>query len=188
MKLEDIYFFAQIVAGTAVVISLVYLGSQIKRSRIQAENDAIDSITTARAGILKILAENSELSFIIPKGLSSRSSLTPNEMFRFNSYLYVLFVMIEIGFIKWKRKDINNELWKAWDEAVNWWLRFPNVRLWWQHNMIGGFTGEFNEYVNKIIEGNGNENTEAFEKQLSFMEAAGNNSAQEKYQSPTSSP
>ena len=173
MTLEQASFFAEIIAALAVVVSLLYLGIQIKRSRIQSENEAIDMLTNSRSNYIGLLAENTELSYIIPKGLASRTKLTANEYFRYHSYLYTLFVGLEIGFIKWKRKGINDEIWGAWDEATHWWLGFPSVQKWWKENSIGGFTVDFNKYVQSKIDQLKGEPTEELEKQMAFMEEAG---------------
>ena len=80
---------------------------------------------------------------------------------------------LEIGFIKWKRKGINDELWEAWDEAINWWLSFPSVQKWWKGNTTGGFTVGFNKYVLSAIERLKSEPSEDLEKQIAFLEKAG---------------
>jgi len=179
MTLEQIYFLAEIIAAFAIVVSLIYLAIQIKQSRIQAKKDAIDVITIRRSSILGVLSENSELSIIIPKGLASSTKLSENEYFRYHSYLYTLFIAIEMAFIKWIKKDLDKEVWKAWDEVIRWWLRFPSVQSWWSRNIIGGFTDDFDSYVDGIIL-DLNENPDVnFEKQIKFMEAAGLNSEEE---------
>jgi len=173
MNLEQLSFLAEIIAAVAVVVSLLYLGIQIKRSRTQSENEAIDMLTNGRSAYIGLLAENTELSYIVPKGLASKTKLTANEYFRYHSYLYRLFVGLEIGFIKWKRKGINDELWGAWNEAIHWWLGFPSVQKWWKNNSIGGFTVDFNKYVQSTIEQKKGEPTEQLEKQMAFLEEAG---------------
>jgi len=173
MTLEQFYFIAEIIAALAIIVSLIYLAIQIKQSRIQSKKDAIDVITIRRSGILGILSENTELSYIIPKGLSSSSKLSENEYFRYHSYLYTLFVAIEMAFIKWSNKDLDDNIWKAWDEVIHWWLRFPSVQLWWSRNIIGGFTADFNNYVNDIISELTENPTSDFEKQIEFMKSAG---------------
>ncbi len=173
MTLEQAYFLAEIMAAVAVVVSLLYLGIQIKRSRIQSENEAIDMLTNSRSNYIGLLAENTELSYIIPKGLASKKKLTANEYFRYHSYLYTLFVGLEIGYIKWKRKGINDEVWGAWDEAAYWWLGFPSVQKWWMDNSIGGFTVNFKKYAQSKIDLLKGEPNEELEKQLAFMEEAG---------------
>ena len=111
MSLEQIYFIAEIAASVAVVISLLYLSNQIKRSRIQAENDALDAITNSRADVIRMLFENPELAVIIPKAFASKERLTPKEYYRFGCYLFTAFVAQETAFLKWKKGDISNEVW-----------------------------------------------------------------------------
>lgn len=46
MTLEQIYLLAEIISAMAVVVSLIYLGVQVKHSRIQGQNQAFDLIAT----------------------------------------------------------------------------------------------------------------------------------------------
>lgn len=174
MNQETLFFIGYMAAASAIAASLTYVGVQLRRNRLRAENEAMDAITNARARFTQILSEHNELSVIIPKGLSSKARMHPNEYFRFHSYLYVLFVELELGFIKWKRKDISDDLWRGWDEGIHWWLKFPNVQKWWKTNVVGGFTDEFRAYINAIIENTRSKGSEEFEKELLFLELAGN--------------
>ena len=45
MNLEQIYLVAEIIAAFAVVISLLYLGKQLKSTRVHAQNQANNLIT-----------------------------------------------------------------------------------------------------------------------------------------------
>lgn len=173
MESVDKYFIAEIIAVVAVVISLVHLGIQIRQSRIQSIKESMDKITQERADFIKLLATESELSQIIAMGLASNSKLKAKEYFRFTSYLYYLFVQLELGFRKWKRGHIDNELWNAWNEGVRWWIRCPGTRSWWNNNPAGGFTPDFKAYINQIMESVINEPPEVFSKQLDFLEKIG---------------
>jgi len=173
MTLEQAYFFAEIIGAVAVVVSLLYLGWQIRYSRIQAKNDAIDLITKERGDFVRLLAENSEISRIIPKGFAGKK-MHPNEQFRFNSYMYHVFVNLELAFRKIGKNEIDNRLWIAYDEGTHWWMTGPGVRKWWKTDMVRGFTEEFNIYVNEMIETISNKDLNAYDKQTAFMEAAGN--------------
>jgi hypothetical protein len=176
MTLEETYLYAEIISAAAVVASLIYLGIQIKQSRIQSENEAMDLITSRRSDFIEIIATDSELSYIIAKGLSSRKNLTPNEYFRFISYLYTVFVGLELGFDKWNRNRVNKEMWKAWEEVIHWWLQFPSVQYWWKSNVLNGYTSTFNKYVLKTIAELKEEPTAEFDKLIAFLEKAGNKS------------
>jgi hypothetical protein len=170
MESIDTYFIAEIISAVAVVTSLVHLGIQIRQTRIQSIKESMDKITQERADFIKLLATESELSQIVASGLSSTSKLKAKEYFRFTSYLYYLFVQLELGYRKWKRGHIDDELWNAWNEGVRWWIRCPGTRSWWETNPAGGFTSEFKEYINKIIESVTKESPELFSKQLDFLE------------------
>ncbi len=173
MTLEQAYFCAEILAAVAVVVSLLYLGIQIRYSRIQAKIDAIDLITKERGDFIRLLAENSEISRIIPKGFAGKK-MHPNERFRFNSYMYHVFVNLELAFRKMGKNEIDNTLWRAYDEGTRWWLTGPGVRKWWKTDMVRGFTKEFNNYINEMIETMSDKDLIAYDKQTTFMEEAGN--------------
>jgi hypothetical protein len=173
MGLEEVYFFAEIISAAAVVGSLLYLGIQIRQSRIQSENEAMDVITSKRSDFIALIAKDEEMSLIVARGLASRNKLTSNQYFRFTSYLFTVFVGLEIGFMKWKRKEVNHEMWRAWEEVIEWWLSFPSVQRWWKGNVMNGFTHAFNQYVQHTIDELPTEPTLEFEKMIDFMESAG---------------
>jgi len=173
MTLEQAYFIAEIIAAIAIVASLLYLGKQIKNSRIQAQNDSNDLITKNRGEITRILAENSKMSLIIAKGLAGKRRLHPNDYFRFTGFLYFAFINFELGFRKWKKNELDDVLWKAYEEAVYWWLACPGTQRWWKNNLIGGYTEEFYNYVNNVIEKIKEEDISIYDKQFTFMDAAG---------------
>ena len=100
MNLEQIYFIAEILAAIAVVFSLLYLAIQLKHSRIQNKKEATDLITVQRAQFITLLATDSDLSRIVAKGLTGTSKLHANDYYRFTSYLYNIFVHLELGFRK----------------------------------------------------------------------------------------
>ncbi len=174
MTLEQAYFIAEITAAFAVILSLLYLGLQIRNSRIQTQNDSIDLITKQRGDHIKILAIESELSRIIAKGLAAKRKLHPNEHFRFDGYIYYVFVNYELAFRKWKRNEIDMSLWTAIDQGMHWWLTNPGVRKWWRNLLVGGYTKEFKDYINKKIEGIIDEDLELYNKRIAFMDEAGN--------------
>ena len=173
MTLEQVYFIAEIIAAVAVVLSLLYLGLQIKNSRIQSQNDSIDLITRQRGDHIKLLAGDGELSRILAKGFAAKRKLHPNERLRFSSYIYYVFVNYELAFRKWKSKEIAETLWIAIDQGMHWWLTSPGVRKWWKNLMIGGYTEEFKRYINEMIERIEEEDLSSYDKQITFMDKAG---------------
>ena len=163
------FFFAEIISVIAIVISLINLAIEMRQTRKQSITESMDQITQERADFVKLLATESELSRIIAAGLSSATRLKPAEYFRFTSYLYYLFVQLELGFRKRQRGHIDDDLWNGWNEAVKWWIRCPGTRDWWKFNPAGGFTPKFKKYINEIIASVEAEEPAVFANQLEFL-------------------
>ena len=151
MRPDLAFLITQIIGAFAIIISLISLGIQIRKSRKQSIRESMDLITKERGEFIKILATDGDLAEIMEKGLIKEGDLTDIEKFRFASYLYHLFVHLELGHSKWVRDNINDELWVSWVEAIQWWLKKPKVVAWWRYNDIGGFTASFKKFVNKQI-------------------------------------
>ena len=151
MKSDLAFFVTQIIGALAVIISLINLAIEIRKSRKQSITESMDLITKERGEFIKVLATDGDLAEIMTKGLMKDEDMNDVERFRFASYLYHLFVHLELGYRKWARGNIDDELWASWVEAIQWWLKKPKVVQWWKYNDIGGFTESFKKFVNKLI-------------------------------------
>ncbi len=151
MDLEQLSLIAEIVAAIAVVFSLLYLAIQIRHSRYQRKEEATNLVTQQRAEFINQMAQDGELSRIVAKGLAGKDKLPANEHLRFSSYLYHVFVHLELGFRKWHKGDLDSATWSSWDEGSQWWFSCPGAQKWWANNLAGGFTHEFRNYVDSSI-------------------------------------
>jgi hypothetical protein len=151
MRSDLTFFITQTIGAFAVIISLINLGIQIRKSRKQSIRESMDLITKERGEFIKILATDGDLAELMTKGLMKDEEMNDIEQFRFASYLYHLFVHLELGYRKWARGNIDDELWVSWVVAIQWWLKKPKVVQWWKYNDIGGFTDSFKKFVNKQI-------------------------------------
>lgn len=151
MNSDFALYLTQFIGVLAVIISLINLGIEIRKSRNESIQDSIDLITKERGEFIKILATDEDLAKIMAKGLMKDGDMDDLERFRFASYLYHLFVHWELAFRKWTRGNIDDDLWKSWFEAIQWWLKKPKVVQWWNHNDIGGFTESFKQFIDKQI-------------------------------------
>ena len=151
MRPDLAFFITQIIGAIAIIISLVNLGIEIRKSRKQSIRESMDLITKERGDFIKVLATDEDLAEIMTKGLMKDEDMNDLERFRFASYLYHLFVHWELAYRKWVRGNIDDELWTSFVEAIQWWLKKPKVVQWWRYNDIGGFTVSFEKFVNSLI-------------------------------------
>ena len=63
MNLEQLYFIAEITAAIAVIISIIYLGVQIRNTRIQNKKEMHLDMSKFRSDLTLKLASYKELSY-----------------------------------------------------------------------------------------------------------------------------
>jgi hypothetical protein len=97
-----------------------------------------------------MIAADGELARLLSQGLSG-NGLVAVEWFRFNMFLYAIFVEFELNQRRFESGDMEKDLWDAWLEAYRWWLRFPGVRKWWSMEPAG-FTAQFRKYIAREID------------------------------------
>ena len=56
MRPDLTFFITQIIGGLAIIISLISLGTQIRKSRKESIRESVDLITKERGDFIKILA------------------------------------------------------------------------------------------------------------------------------------
>lgn len=174
MSLEQLYFIAEIVAALAVIISIVYLGLQIRMTRIQNKKEIHLGMSAVRSEITFNLASNKELSFLVAQGLSGKHKMSANEYFRFSNFAFSYFVAYEVAYHRSLSKDIDRDIAEGFKDSLRWWLSFPGVQMFWKNNRDFGFSRKFKLYVEDSLKKiNSTALEEIYENQIKFMEKAG---------------
>ncbi|MBT72630.1 MAG: hypothetical protein CMQ15_11435 [Gammaproteobacteria bacterium] len=99
MNLEQAAFIAEVIGGLGVVLSLVFLASELRNSTRQSQRDAMTLLTSKRNEMMYVLMDNPELTSIVWRCLSAQR-VPAHEWSRFSVYLYTTMVTIELGFKK----------------------------------------------------------------------------------------
>lgn len=180
MTLEQAYFIAEITAAFAVVISIFYLGVQIRNTRIQNKKEMHLDLSKFRSEILYNLSSDVELSYIVAQGLAGKLKMNPNEYFRFSNFAFCFFIAYEIAYQRNLSKDLESNVAGGVEESLKWWLRFPGIQTFWKNNREFGFSLEFKDYVDAFIRSIKDKEDRVFEYQVAFMESAGNRSTSSK--------
>ncbi|HJN97232.1 MAG TPA: hypothetical protein QGF41_16210 [Gammaproteobacteria bacterium] len=99
MNLEQAAFIAEVIGGLGVVLSLVFLASELRNSTRQSQRDAMTLLTSKRNEMMYVLMDNPELTSIVWRCWSAQR-VPAHEWSRFSVYLYTTMVTIELGFKK----------------------------------------------------------------------------------------
>jgi len=107
---------AEITSAVAVVLSLIYVGLEIRRTTIESDADIQAELLTYTHQRRVLVIESQDLSGILSKGYDDVGSLTPEELLRFQSF-------VELHFVAWERAHLarqsgvfSEELYAAWKE------------------------------------------------------------------------
>jgi hypothetical protein len=115
MTLDNLAALAEVIGAIAVVVSLVYVGYQVKQNtsaiRTQVHETIVGHVLEAEGSLL----HNADLAKIVVKATSVSESLTPDEQLRADTYFTHEFVNWESAFLHHKNGFVEDEMWRRWD-------------------------------------------------------------------------
>jgi len=122
--LSDWAAIAEIVASVAVVISLVFVGFQIRENtaemRASQSNDLYDAIREVELTVLS----NADLMAAVDKGMGGRRfEMSEIEVIYFRNYLVQSFNIWEQAFSRFNDDLMSSENYKGWEESFVVYLR-----------------------------------------------------------------
>ena len=86
---------AEIISAVAVVLSLLYVGFEIRRTTVQSDADVQAELLSYTHQRRYLIIEDSGLSELLAKGYDNPRDLTAGEALRFQNYSELLFVAWE---------------------------------------------------------------------------------------------
>ena len=146
MTWEAISAISQALSAIAVVLTVVYLAAQIRKSRIATESLTYYLATGAGAQTAATIAASAETSRIYQTGLSSPSQLEEKESFRFALLLISQFRRYENLFFQHRSGLIDEEYWIAQRENMLWFFHRSGVQTWWKEKRLA-FSQSFRAFL-----------------------------------------
>jgi len=139
MKLERYALIAEIVGALAIVLSLIFVGLEVR------ENTRITSLTSDRAIDQQNLALNlsitnsGEFSDIVVRGESDRRALSEAERARFDNYNFSRFGAYENVVANFRDGLMTDEEYRIWSEHFRYRFNKPGYRDFWMEHRLGYF-------------------------------------------------
>ena len=176
MTLSDLGNLGDFIGGLAVIVTLLYLASQIR----QNTNSVLGSVESGDARgsseFLQSLAENPGLARIWRLGLSDPAKLTEDEGVQFVMLMGAAFYRLAGAFEQYKRGLLSAESWERYERLISRYLRSPAALDWWSRGDVP-FTRSFIAYVNARISAESTNSTTPADAALApvWPESAGRN-------------
>lgn len=144
MTLEDFYFISQIVAAVGIMLSLIFVGLQIKQNTSHSKAEAAEA--AHRAMIDWYYHQTPQTAAIMAKASQSGVELTDSERYQYFSLTMPLLMNFQEAYLKWMAGSLEESRWLYWDSFITIVLQSSAADEIWDQRKTH-FTPDFQEYI-----------------------------------------
>ncbi len=131
MDITTLAAWGEFLGGIAVVASLVYLASQIRQNSKLLRASTASATIAANADFSSLVVQDSEVARILREGMADRSSLSEDDMQRFDALLHMGFTANSQEYQFFVDGVMAPSIWENRTLSVRRFLRLPGYRQWW---------------------------------------------------------
>ena len=158
MNLKKWALLAEISGAVAVVVSLVFVGYQVRQSNEQSALNTTALQVTAYQQLVDGISEfniqtleNAELRAVRTKieAGTEIENLSPDEWQVINAFLYLIYRNGDLAYLQYRRGIIREERLRSGMGILVNYLAIPTVRKHWD-GAKRGFVADYTEYVDRV--------------------------------------
>ena len=127
----------EIVGGLGVIITLLYLSSQIRQNNRQIQGNAIGTLAELTYGLTADIREDTGLFRIAARGAVDWESNSPDDQNRLHILNFQEMQILETAFHLWQQQAIPENLYLAREEYMLRRLSEPGTQYWWENHECG---------------------------------------------------
>ena len=154
MNWEALGAIAESLGALGVILTLLYLGRQIRGQNIESRLTAFNTMTQQWATLIGDLAVRNDLADVFYKGASNFESLDGVETVRFSSHLGRTFRVIEGIYTQHSAGRLDNETWTAVVNSMRDLCSLPGVKAWWP-TRSHWFSLQYQSFIQPMIDDHG---------------------------------
>ena len=153
LTLENIYFIGQPIAAVAIVVSLIYVGFQVRQNTTATQTASAQAYVTSDNEIVGLINASPNLADVLYQGANGLSALKDGDLIRFMAFHDLLFISYQSFHLQWKRGTLDKTLWGTYKQAILDLLQQKGQQEWWTIRRHW-FNSEFQEFVEQaVVEG-----------------------------------
>lgn len=151
MTLEQYYYIAELIAAVALVISLIYVGIQVRLGTKATQAATAQSYVDTMNGYVGLINSSRDLASVLYRGAPGFDNLRDDEVIKFCAFFDQCFITFQAFYFEWKQGLLAPELWDTYRHVICDLLVQPGQQEYWQHRRHW-YNDEFQSYVEKIVE------------------------------------
>jgi hypothetical protein len=154
-SLSDWGHIAEILGAMAVIVSLLYVGKQLKHNTEAVEGQTLQEIlSNYQDHQLAILGEESMAPLIVKA--EAKQELSPEERLRLDTWSHLVISNWERAFNSYQSGLMGKNDWTGWDRYFRGTFEYyPFMQDAWRNNAIEGYEDGFSRYINEVVLGAG---------------------------------
>jgi hypothetical protein len=145
MSVQDWGAVGEIVGAIAVVISLLYLATQIRTQNRETRLSTINSSLSEWNSLLSLVADNAQLAEIWSRGLRNER-LSEGEEVQFRAFSNSYFRVLEGLYLQHLEGRLDDRIWHGIGKGASDMLSAAGLRRFWEHRK-DWYSTEFREFV-----------------------------------------
>lgn len=146
MTIENISNIAQALAAVATVVSLLFVGVQIRQNTGATRAAAHHNVSNSLNELNLMFAAKADVTKTFVAGMQDRKALSLEEKWRFDSVMRAYMHVCETMFVQAELGSGDDSIRLAEEEGIKTVMASPGSREWWDENPYG-FCTEFRSYV-----------------------------------------
>lgn len=150
MNWDAMAAIAEIVASFGVIVSLIYLATQIRYQRSESLLSAGHELAGQVNELYSVVSDNAEFADIFLRGMTGYNSLDSVERIRFSGFFARLMRIYESMYSRHRQNLLDPTLWASQEEAMRDYFNYAGLRDWWA-SRSHWFTPEFREFISGCI-------------------------------------
>ena len=152
MDITTLAAWGEFIGGIAVVVSLVYLASQIRQNSKLLRVATTGAVAESDIEFAKLFVDEPELARILADGLADRESLPTTDRRRFDSLLDMIIRVFKRDYYFALDGAINESMWQGERQQYVLTLQQPGARQWWTESAAQNWYGdEFRDYISDLV-------------------------------------
>lgn len=150
LTLSDLANLAEIIGAVVIVISLVYVGQELKENTAAIQASSLQSITNASSTSMLAVVDNGEFAEIRLRGDRDPSQLSESERLRYVLYQRQMWLHFQNIWTQWQLGVLNDDVWAGYERVICGDLvRTRAQKNWWRDTHAYALSADFSRLVDR---------------------------------------
>ncbi len=147
MSIQDIAAFAEILAAIGVLVSLIFVGLQVRQNTQAQRVLAVQSLAAAITAINVPGMESPALGTALAKTTRDWHGASREERMIAHFFLFSLFKLLETAWYQQRANTLDQTQWAGWETLLLAYYHFPGVQKEWWPQRRNSYSPEFQAYL-----------------------------------------